>query len=165
MVCFTNRFLKAWTTLSPLAAPDEFPCLRELGTVRIGRFPDVQEFLVPLRGGLAITHGLRGARQSEDGLGAVRRPPQGLLKVRHSFAWAIEVEQDISTEFIRRDDGIWRLRQIVDRIFNRGRLLQRGRGAIRVAGGFCGKRLSFLRLKGDDLSGKGMLTRFSRQRV
>jgi hypothetical protein len=73
------------------------------------------------------------------------------------------LQQEISTEFICWNDGIGRLRQIVDRVLNRDRLLQLCHGIVGVAGRFGSKRLRFLCLQADDQLCEGMLAWVLRQ--
>ena len=75
---------------------------------------------------------------------------------------SIQFQQQIARQFTCRNDRVWRLGQIIDRVLNGQRLLQVSDGALAVSGGFRSKRLCFPRLQADDLLNKWMLPRLLR---
>jgi len=101
----------------------EFSGLRELRTVRISGFPNRQKFFVSLFRCFTVTLNFRSTSKPEDQFGPIRRPDQCFLEVRGCLSGAVEFQQEISAKFVRRDYGVWRLRQVVDGVFHRNSLL------------------------------------------
>src|SRR5262249_11221764 len=109
---------------SLMMASKEFSCFREFRTVRIGGLPNRQEFFISLFRCFAVTLNFRSTSKPEDYFGPIRRPAQCFLEVDDCLRRPVEFQQEISAKFVRRDYGIRRLRQIVNRVFNRDCLLQ-----------------------------------------
>src|SRR5262249_6888239 len=121
-------------------AAKEFLCLSELRTVWISVAPTVHQRRVFVPGRLIIAKSMLGSCEPQDDLGSIRRPLEGTSEVGQRFRRSIVLQQELSAEFVRGNNGIGRLRQVVNRVFQRNCLNQLSDRAFKVASGLRGER-------------------------